>query len=84
VTIIYLGENGITVYPNPVKNNLTIQQSGTGRTEVAVTDVTGKVVYRKVFTTGTLQINSESWSNGVYMVRVVKNEEISSFKVVKQ
>ena len=84
IRINYSGNNTISIFPNPVKNNLVIQQSGTGRTSVVITDLTGKTVYSTEFAAGSLHINAQSWSKGLYLVRVFKDEEVSSFKIIKQ
>ncbi len=84
ISIIYSGDNTITIYPNPVKNNLVIQQTGNSRTSVVVTDLTGKTVYSTTFAAGSLHINAQSWSKGLYLVRVFKEDGVNTFKIVKQ
>jgi hypothetical protein len=84
VKVTYAGENIISVFPNPVKSTLTIQQSGIGRTTVVITDLTGKTLYTNTFAAGSLNVNAQSWSKGIYMVRVFKDEEVNTFKIIKQ
>ena len=87
VIIAYLGGNNwVNIYPNPVKNNLYIQkQNGSNtNTSILITDASGKVVYQNISSLSTtLDIETSTWSRGVYFVKVNSNEGSSTVKIVK-
>ena len=87
VIIAYLGgDNWVNIYPNPVKNNLYIQkQNGSNtNTSIVITDASGKVVYQNISSLSTtLDIETSTWSRGVYFVKVNSNEGSSTVKIVK-
>ena len=67
----------VTVYPNPAKNNATIELNLVKSETVTVNilSIMGQVVYTQTFTnvpTGkqTIALNSENWSNGIYNVNI--------------
>jgi hypothetical protein len=75
---------GITVmlYPNPVTGQLTIQQFGTIQNKTAVlSDGQGKILQQIKLTSLQQQVNMETYSSGVY---IVKMEDGTVFKVIKQ
>lgn len=64
-------QNGMQVYPNPAGSSATLQLTGIGNYEVSLTDYTGQLVrYYADLHNATLQINRESLSSGVYLLRV--------------
>ena len=88
VIIAYLGgKNWVNVYPNPVKNNLFIQrQNGSyANTNIVISDVNGKVVYQNNSSLSTtLEVETSTWSNGVYIIKFNSNEGSTTMKVVKE
>ncbi len=80
----------ISVSPNPTSGDIRIQWANqqTGTAEVAITDVTGRIVSKNTITldaaTGEKQINLRDLNNGIYFV-TVKSESINfSGKVAVQ
>jgi Secretion system C-terminal sorting domain/Calx-beta domain len=75
--------NELSVYPNPVQNNLTITNTRT-IDSVTVFSVLGQeVIYQKV---NALQaeINTSSLTNGVYFVKVTSEGKEKTVKIVKE
>ena len=68
----------IAVYPNPASSMLRVE--GEGIQQVEIIDVNGRVVMN----TQAGIINVESLVSGVYMVRVVTNDGVSTQKIVKK
>lgn len=72
----------ISVSPNPTSGTVKIQWANqqTGKAEIAITDVTGRIVSKKVITldaaTGEKQIELSDLANGSYFVNV-KSESIN-------
>ena len=87
VIVAYLGgKNWVNVYPNPVKDNLFIQrQNGSyTNTSIVITDASGKVVYQNNSTlSNTLDVETASWSKGIYIIKFNSNEGSTTMKVIK-
>lgn len=67
------------IYPNPVNNRMTIECSEAIR-QAEVIDISG----RTVITTNTTSINTAELPAGVYMLRLVTNNGVSTQKFVKE
>ncbi|MEI8280588.1 MAG: T9SS type A sorting domain-containing protein [Bacteroidota bacterium] len=79
----------ISTYPNPVHNDLFIQIdcSRTGTYSYSVVDLLGKCVCSKQMTTTvpkqTIEVNTQSWSQGMYYIRFSKDGIEKQFTVSK-
>ncbi|MBI1838475.1 MAG: T9SS type A sorting domain-containing protein [Flavobacteriia bacterium] len=81
--------NNVSIYPNPAVNtaNVSFNLKNTSNVEITVTDVTGKVVYTNTVSnlasgTQTIEMNTESLNNGIYMVNIVSNGSKTTQKFV--
>jgi hypothetical protein len=78
----------MSVYPNPANANTTLsfELSNEAQASVNVTDLAGKVVFTQALGTvnGTqnVTLNTESLTNGVYMVNLTVNGTVSTQKLV--
>jgi hypothetical protein len=72
--------NNITVYPNPVTDNLQIQTDVPIK-EIEITDITGRLLYT---TTATKTINCSSFAKGVYFIKATTEKGIVVKKFVKE
>jgi hypothetical protein len=83
--------NGITVYPNPAKNSLTVDLSNIKKeiersASIVITDVSGKVIITEKLTDQQelARINTGNLNNGIYFITVknsIKNIARSKFVV---
>ena len=78
---------GLNVYPNPAENEANISVSvENANVAVTLTDLSGKVVYNNnlgtVNGTKNVTINTSNFANGIYMVGVNSNGNISTKKLV--
>ncbi len=64
-----LTAKAFSVYPNPAKDFVTISNVVKGA-EVSLFDMSGKLLYSTKATGTTLTINTSSYKNGVYMLKV--------------
>jgi trimeric autotransporter adhesin len=77
------------VYPNPTARNLHIEfQTTTIQFGVAdyisVTDAFGREVHRQAIGGTSVELNTENWASGLYMINaVISNQKIGLSKVVK-
>lgn len=69
----------VALYPNPVTSKLNI--SAEGVQEVSIIDVNGRTVMTQQNANA---IDMSEMANGVYFVRVITNEGISTQKIVKK
>lgn len=69
----------VSVYPNPIVNNLNINYSGQAMTSVY--DLSGK----KILTTNSKDIDFSDFSNGIYIIKVVDTKTNQTYfsKVIK-
>ena len=66
------------IYPNPVSNILTINTTGNLRL-IRVIDQSGNLIQTSI----TNNISTENWSNGIYIIEVITNNEIVRSQVIK-
>ena len=82
-------KNNVIVYPNPANTfvNVSYKLTSTAQpVEVSVTDITGKVVYfSKVVNssvgTNVFGFDTETFNDGIYVVKVSSNEGNSTRKL---
>ncbi|MEO6406069.1 MAG: T9SS type A sorting domain-containing protein, partial [Ferruginibacter sp.] len=74
------------VAPNPAKGyiNLYLSKSGNQSATVEVLNMQGKTVYRIQTTQSSLQIPAMGFSKGLYVVKVIDEENVTSIKVSLQ
>jgi hypothetical protein len=77
------GKN-ISVYPNPVKDKVTIETTIQGDYSVELFDITGKLLQAHKANQPTMQLTINDLPNGVYMISVKSNAVQQTFKIVKQ
>jgi hypothetical protein len=77
---------GLQVYPNPVKDVLTIQFNGiiNFSSEIMIADAIGRVIARLRLNNSTATINSRGWAPGIYLVRYNDGKNKYSVRIVKQ
>jgi hypothetical protein len=79
--------NAISVYPNPVTDNLQIEINSEVRGENAdlrVYDVVGNLVMEKSITANKTNINVSALPSGVYVIKIETGNEVVMKKIVKE
>ena len=74
--------NMVTIYPNPVGNELNIRGEGIEIGNVAIYNLHGAKVYEQTYASET--INTSGLSSGLYILSVTSDKGTSQFKIVKQ
>jgi len=74
----------VSVYPNPAKNNLTIELPGSEGATVQIINAIGQQVTEKIITSTTTQIDVTNLPAGVYIVRVKYQDYIITKKLLKE
>jgi hypothetical protein len=79
-------DNGISIYPNPAKDRLTISnKNGTVFNSMEIIDVTGKLISSETLNASEKQINVEGLQSGLYILKVTDNSgKIFQTKWIKE
>ena len=84
VDMLSIGEtdvNGMMLYPNPAKDNLTIVAEG--MTRITITNTLGQVVYDRNTNSDNEVIDMSQYDAGIYMVRITTEKGSAVRKVSK-
>ncbi len=76
-----LSQNELSVFPNPVKNILTVE--GVENTIIQITDISGKTLYNQKQNLNTNKIDVSGFKNGIYIVSVINKTGIKKYKIIK-
>lgn len=77
----------ISIYPNPVANSMSVSFAKTTNATVEIYNSIGSLVYNNNFNVNkgdVKDVNLNSLSSGIYMVKVKTNEGVYSNKIVKE
>ncbi|NBL64645.1 T9SS type A sorting domain-containing protein [Flavobacterium sp. NST-5] len=75
---------GIKLYPNPTSNLLNITAENNLPDAYKIYNSLGQVIVEKsISTAADLQVNTSNFSNGVYMIKIVKDNESRTIQFVK-
>ena len=72
----------ITVYPNPIANNLTIVSPQSAIIEI--TNLQGQIIQQQKIQQGKTDINISRLAKGVYILRLYSNDKTVVTKIVKE
>ncbi|WP_339700568.1 GEVED domain-containing protein [uncultured Marixanthomonas sp.] len=73
----------ISYYPNPVKDILNIE-SDMQFSKVTIYDISGKVVYNAMQKTNKIQKDLSFLSSGIYLAKVISDQEVHTIKITKE
>ncbi len=82
-----LANKAIRLYPNPVKSTLTITLSGYDKNikgEFFLFDIQGKTISYNTLKSESFEIDMSGYSTGNYIMRLVINNETTTWKIIKQ
>ena len=72
------------MYPNPANNKVVISGLNAG-VQIVIRDIAGRLMFQTIATSEAETINSQSWSNGMYMVTITQGDKlIGTSKLVKE
>jgi hypothetical protein len=71
---------GVSIYPNPVKDQLHINTNANEGT-ITITNALGAVVYQQP-TTPNMTINTSDFNTGMYFVRLESSKDVSTTKFI--
>jgi hypothetical protein len=70
-----------TMFPNPVKESITIRYLPIG-SSVIITDLTGKSVYSTIIHNEQTTISMANFANGIYIIQVRHSDAVDSRKLI--
>lgn len=77
-------QSEIKIYPNPAQNEINILAAD-NFSEVMVFSVTGKMVlHRKTGSVNQLKLNTETFVPGVYLLKIIQNDQNLTLKFIKE
>jgi hypothetical protein len=76
-------DQNVTIYPNPVKDWVTISAKDNIKS-VSLFDVQGRVLQTKINTSGDIKIDLSTRASGVYFVKIQTEKGIKVEKIIKQ
>ncbi len=80
-----ISEGYLSVNPNPFGNELKIVfQTGTGKREILLTDLSGKVMNQYQSTADMVRLNTRDLRQGLYLLQVREGNKSYSTRVVRQ
>lgn len=84
ITINNASKQGLAVYPNPVKNRLTLQTDNDAIANIKIYHINGQLIYaQKTAGANNTNIEVSNLTNGVYFVYATLNNETVVNKFVK-
>lgn len=75
--------DAINVYPNPVNDILTIDNTSNTTLTFVVVDINGKVITTANTVANSTSISTTNWNKGVYFVKFTSESASAVFKIVK-
>ena len=85
-TFTSIKENGIKTvktYPNPAKNEITVETENPNNTTLHLYDIIGKEVLQQTLYTNKTTISIQKLPKGVYTIAIVENHAIRTSKLIK-
>jgi len=75
--------NNFTIYPNPTKDNLTIETNSNKEQKIEITNLIGQTVYTTIINKKAT-INTSAFAKGVYILKLSSDKETVVRKFVKE
>jgi hypothetical protein len=76
-------ENDFAIYPNPVKDMLTVSLSNDNSAFMQIYDVMGREIISKKINTPTTSIDFSKGVKGIYFAKIIYNNNYYSKKIIK-
>ena len=72
------------LFPNPTQHTFTLDLGETQYARILVVSIEGKMLYNKDVTNNQVVIDVSKWTNGLYFVNVIIDNQHKVFKLIKQ
>lgn len=78
-------DSKLTVYPNPVKEQLTLKVDGVFNAyQITLTDLSGRVMLSNTINENIKQLDFTNYPKGIYILRTGVNNQFTEWKIIKQ
>jgi hypothetical protein len=75
----------VSIFPNPTKGKFTIELENTSKNSlIVISDLVGKVIFSKTIIDNTLQIDISNQPKGIYLVKIINGNNVTTQKIVYQ
>jgi len=75
--------NGVSVYPNPFENSITVSINNIKKSKIEVLNSIGEVVFSKDTNENITGIDLNNLSSGLYEIRILNDNTIITKKIIK-
>lgn len=82
-----MGEEKISIYPNPTKGNLSVEITSNTPdvvSEITVFTLTGQQIFRSNSSDTRVEVDITSKPSGTYIMRVSRGGNVSTWKIIKE
>lgn len=78
-------DSKLTVYPNPVKEQLTLKVDGVFNAyQITLTDLSGRVLLSNTINENVKQLDFTNYPKGIYLLKTGVNNQFTEWKIIKQ
>lgn len=78
-------DSKLTVYPNPVKEQLTLKVDGVFNAyQITLTDLSGRVLLSNTINEKVKKLDFTNYPKGTYLLRTGVNDQFTEWKIIKQ
>ena len=79
------GRGGMKIYPNPVRNTLTVETlQSFGNSTLSVFNFSGQELLTQKVVSSKTQLDLSSFAKGIYTIRLMNNDKVEVRKIVKE
>jgi hypothetical protein len=84
VAVVFNGQtSNVKISPNPFSNNITVQYNvANAPITITVYDILGRKLYENK-AAGIININTEQWTKGGYIIKINDGNAIQNYKIIK-
>lgn len=82
-----ISEHEIQIYPNPTEGDLNISISNVSydnQISIALYDMNGKLIRKENTATERVNINISDAPNGIYIMQIMIDEKVTTWKIIKR
>ncbi|MCK9420974.1 MAG: T9SS type A sorting domain-containing protein [Bacteroidales bacterium] len=73
------------IYPNPVRNTLTIETTQTGdQSTLSIYNISGRKILTQQIVSGKTELDLSSFAKGIYTIRLLNQNKVEVRKIVKE
>ncbi|MFO7932531.1 MAG: T9SS type A sorting domain-containing protein [Bacteroidales bacterium] len=76
-------EGGVTIYPNPSKNSMTVETRGLGPIGLQITDLSGRIMQCDFSETDRYAFDLEPFPEGIYILRITSGQKTFTRRFVR-